>query len=157
MALALTGTALFPRLLPWWLVLAAMIGVDFLAQGEVILAHWGTMLVIYACFATAALWGRRMGARASGFTLISATLAGSLAFYFVTNTHAWWVSPEYAKTLSGWLQALSTGLPGFPPTWTFLRNSLVSDLGFSVVLLVAHNAESRLRQLTPVRWLAVVG
>ena len=57
--------------------------------------------------------------------------------------------------MSGWVQALTTGLPGFPPTWVFLRNSLVSDLGFALVLLLAHNAEAKLRQLTPVRLMAI--
>ena len=34
--------------------------------------------------------------------------------------------PGYPKTLAGWLQALTTGLPGYPPTWTFFRNSFLS-------------------------------
>jgi hypothetical protein len=28
--------------------------------------------------------------------------------------------------LLGWIQALTTGLPGYPPTWTFFRNTLLS-------------------------------
>jgi hypothetical protein len=34
--------------------------------------------------------------------------------------------PDYAKTLAGWLQALTSGIPGYPPTWTFFRNTLLS-------------------------------
>jgi hypothetical protein len=30
------------------------------------------------------------------------------------------------KTLNGWWQALTTGLPGYPPTWMFLKNTLLS-------------------------------
>jgi hypothetical protein len=32
----------------------------------------------------------------------------------------------YAKTLAGWIQALTTGRPGFPPTWEFFRSTLFS-------------------------------
>ena len=156
MALAITGTALFARALPWWLVLAAMACVDLITQGGVILANASSMGVVYGCFTAAALWGRQMKGQASGATLISATVLCSLGFYLVTNTVAWMASPDYARSMSGWLQALTIGLPGFPPTWVFLRNSLLSDMGFSYVLLVAYNAEARLRQLTPLRWMAVL-
>jgi hypothetical protein len=32
----------------------------------------------------------------------------------------------YAKTLAGWIQALTTGRPGYPPTWEFFRGTLLS-------------------------------
>ena len=155
MALALAGTALFPRAVPGWLVLAGMVGVDLLVQGDVILAHAGSMAVVYGCLAAAAIWGGRLREQASGGLLLGATAVCSIAFYLVTNTAAWMASPAYAGTLSGWVQALTTGLPGYPPTWLFLRNSLASDLGFAVLLLIAHNAEARVRHLNPLRWLAV--
>ncbi len=65
------------------------------------------------------------------------TLAASLFFYVASNTGAWLTSPEYAKTLAGWLQSQTTGLPGFPPAWTFLRNALVSDLLFTGLFVLA--------------------
>jgi hypothetical protein len=37
----------------------------------------------------------------------------------------------YARTAAGWWQAMTVGLPGFPPTLLFFRNSLVSDLLFT--------------------------
>jgi hypothetical protein len=77
-----------------------------------------------------------------------------LAFYFVTNSVSWLVEPAYAKTAGGWLQALTTGLPGYAPTWTFLRNSLLSDLGFSALLMLLFNAEAHARALPKLRWLA---
>ncbi len=58
-------------------------------------------------------------------------------FYLVTNSAAWWSEPFYAKTFSGWLQALTVGIPGYPPTWMFLRNSLVSDVVFFSLLHVS--------------------
>ena len=52
-------------------------------------------------------------------------MIGALLFYIVTNTGAW-LSLPYAKTLAGWIQAITTGLPGYPPTWQFFRNTLLS-------------------------------
>jgi hypothetical protein len=39
--------------------------------------------------------------------------------------------------------SLTTGLPGFPPTWMFFRNSLVSDFLFAAVLLAVWALASR--------------
>jgi hypothetical protein len=36
------------------------------------------------------------------------------------------MSLPYAKTFAGWIQAITTGLPGYPPTWEFFRNTLLS-------------------------------
>jgi hypothetical protein len=71
-------------------------------------------------------------------------------FYLLTNSAAWWGEPFYAKTFSGWLQALTVGIPGYPSTWMFLRNSLVSDVVFfsllhvSVVFFELRRGRSRL-------------
>jgi hypothetical protein len=53
------------------------------------------------------------------------TLIGALLFYLVSNTVSWLVNPAYAKTIAGWIQALTVGLPGFPPTWVFGLKSLL--------------------------------
>jgi hypothetical protein len=55
-------------------------------------------------------------------------------FYFASNTLAWAHDPDYAKSLAGWWQANTVGLPGYPPTWTFLRNALAGDMVFVVLL-----------------------
>jgi hypothetical protein len=51
---------------------------------------------------------------------------GAVLFYLITNTASWLHNPEYPKTLAGWIQALGQGTPGWPPTWTFFRNTLLS-------------------------------
>ena len=69
--------------------------------------------------------------------ILPAMLGSSLLFYIVTNTASWLTltEPSYAKTAAGWIQALTTGLPGYAPTWTFLLKSLVSDLLFAALFL----------------------
>jgi hypothetical protein len=68
--------------------------------------------------------GRLFGAKRPWWMLFGGGLIGALLFYIVTNTAAW-INLPYAKTLAGWIQALTTGLPGYPPTWQFFRNTLL--------------------------------
>jgi len=53
------------------------------------------------------------------------TLIGALLFYLVSNTISWIANPAYVKSVAGWIQALTVGLPGFPPTWVFGLKSLL--------------------------------
>ncbi len=69
--------------------------------------------------------GRAFGAKRSWSMLVGGGVIGAILFYIVTNTGAW-LSLPYAKTLGGWIQAITTGLPGYPPTWVFFRNTLLS-------------------------------
>jgi hypothetical protein len=96
-------------------------------------------LLRYAAFAGVFALGAWMARRnkRSLPLVFGGTLAASLLFYLASNTGAWLSTPEYAKTLAGWLQSQTTGLPGFPPAWTFLRNSLVSDLLFTGLFVLA--------------------
>jgi hypothetical protein len=71
--------------------------------------------------------------RARAFLL--ASVAGSFGFYLITNTASWLTSTGYHKTAAGWIQALTVGLPAYPPTWLFFRNSFVSDACFTVSFL----------------------
>jgi hypothetical protein len=43
----------------------------------------------------------------------------------------------YAKTLAGWIRALTTGMPGYPPTWEFFRGTLLSGGLFSALFVGA--------------------
>jgi hypothetical protein len=80
--------------------------------------------------------GRIFGGKRPWWMLALGGVAGALLFYVVTNTAAW-MSLNYAKTLAGWIQALTVGLPGYPPTWTFLRNTLLSGGLFSGLFAAA--------------------
>jgi hypothetical protein len=80
--------------------------------------------------------GARLAKSLSWRAWLGGSLAATLIFFVVTNTVAWWSIPIYEKSWSGWVQALSTGIPGYPPTWTFLRSSLISDLIFTGLFVV---------------------
>ena len=68
--------------------------------------------------------------------VLAGTLLSSVAFYLITNTGSWLGLAAYPQTCAGWIQSMTTGLPGYPPTWTFFRNSLVSDLLFAALFVV---------------------
>ncbi len=94
-----------------------------------------SMAGVYACYLIAATAGGFL--RSRGFlALAGATVANSLLFYVVTNSLAWIGNANYAQTAAGWVQALTVGQAGFPPTWVFFRNSLLSDALFTALFVV---------------------
>ncbi|MFC5455919.1 DUF6580 family putative transport protein [Prosthecobacter fluviatilis] len=146
MALAFTGTLVFPRRVSFLLIPLLLVLIDATATGAAVL-HWEA-LVVYACFASSALLASRWRGHMSLLGTLLGVTGCAIAFYFITNTVSWLSNPvsAYAMNFSGWLQAVTTGEPGHLPTWFFLRNSLVSDLGFSLLLLAAYNTEASIRQ-----------
>lgn len=127
-ALAFCAGAFFPGLMAWWLPLGTMAVTDILLNAfyyhQPILSWY--MLVKAASFAALVLFGRLFSPRTSFFKLLSGGLLGAVLFYLITNTASWLYNPEYPKTLAGWIQALTTGTSGWPETWTFFRNTLIS-------------------------------
>lgn len=72
-------------------------------------------------------------------SIILNTLGASIVFYLVTNLLCWVSMPIYSKSLFGLYEALWLGKPEFPsPTWVFFRNSILGNLIFSVLVLLAN-------------------
>jgi hypothetical protein len=78
-------------------------------------------------------------------TILGGTLVASVLFYLITNTGSWLGLAAYPQNFTGWIQSLTSGLPGYPPTWVFFRNSLVSDLLFAAFFVAVE------RVLVPMR------
>ncbi|MEQ1752339.1 MAG: DUF6580 family putative transport protein, partial [Prosthecobacter sp.] len=133
LALAFTGTLVLPRALPWFVWPLAMLGINLAVLGFASALNVES-LAIYAMYGAIAFGASRFRQRLGVMQALLGVLLASVVFHVVTNTASWMVEPAYAKSLSGWLQALTTGLPGYAPTWTFFRASLLSDLGFSAML-----------------------
>ncbi len=139
-AVALCGGLFLPRRV----ALAVPLGI-LLVSDAVIDAHYGanffagSLLARYVLLALVGLGGmalRRSSLRATGVpTLLAATVAGSAFFYVASNALTWLGSPAYPQTAVGLWQALTVGLPGFPPAWLFFRNALASDALYSMVFL----------------------
>ena len=127
-ALVFCAGVFFPRRLAWWLPLLTLLATDvlmnvFYYRVAPVSAY---MLINYATYVAIIGIGRGFSARASWLKLMGGSLIGAVLFYLVTNTSAWVQNPEYTKTLAGWIQALTTGIPGYPPTWMFFWKTLLS-------------------------------
>ncbi|MGH7940494.1 MAG: DUF6580 family putative transport protein [Limisphaerales bacterium] len=141
-ALAFCAGVYFRGALAWWLPLAAMAVTD--AALNIFYYHVSPfsreMLLNYAIYAGLIALGKWMGKSAPLWKLVSGGILGALLFYVVTNTLSWFQDPAYAKTISGWIQALFTGLPGFPPSWEFFRNTLLGGGLFTALFAGACKA-----------------
>lgn len=107
----------------------------------------GATFLALGCYVLAAMAGLSLRRWKTVIpAVLGAALVSSILFYLVTNTASWWGNPAYPQTAFGWAQALTVGLPGYPPTWMFFRNSLTSDLlftlGFSLLAIAAARREN---------------
>ena len=135
-AIALCGPLVFPRRVALILPLAILLVSDLVLNvqfGAALIT--GEMLARYGALALVALLGLRLRECRKLGVFLSASVAGSTGFYLITNTVSWLTALGYAKTFAGWCQALTVGLPGYLPTWTFFRNSLVSDVCFTLAFI----------------------
>jgi hypothetical protein len=145
-ALALCGPAIFPRRVALLLPLSILLISDVALN-----VHFGAafvpgeLLPRYAALGLIAALGLWLRESRKAGAFLCASVAGSSAFYLITNTASWLVSPVYAKTVAGWIQALTVGTPGYPPTWLFFRNSLVSDVFFTAAFLVSLRLASHVK------------
>jgi hypothetical protein len=125
---------------------------DLLINAHFHLAIFDTRMIPgYFCLGVSFLlgvWLRRT--TRPTFWLLAATVFSSFFFYVVTNSAAWYFDSSapiavslYPKTLDGWLQALTIGHPGFPPTWLFLRHTLLSDLLFTSLFVLGQSLFAR--------------
>ena len=90
----------------------------------------------YIAYAALIGLGCALGRKRSFVTLLSGGILGAILFYLITNT-ASWLSLGYEKTLAGWIRALTTGTPGYPPTWEFFRGTFLSGGIFSALFVGA--------------------
>lgn len=112
---------------------------------------WPSVLVRTGCFTLALPLGAAVARRKNWLTLFSGAIASSFIFYFATNTDAWLRDPFYAKTASGWWQAITSGHPEFMPTFFFFRNTLLSDVVFTGLFAAAFEYAA-LRAAQPSLW-----
>jgi hypothetical protein len=136
-ALILCGAACLPRRMAIIVPFASLLVTDFILN-----FHYGASLINAdfiaknLAFAAVATFGWQFRAQPRAKVIIPAVLGASVFFYLVTNSVSWLTDPGYTKSIGGWAQALTFGLPNYSqPTWMFYRNQLVSDLVFSVLFL----------------------
>lgn len=146
----------FPRGLVWWLPLVALlvtdIGINFYYQFTGIdpnvwsAANLANLAFNYTAYAVLLLLGRGFKSQKSLLKLVGGGLLGAILFYLITNTASWFFNPfnnlEYTKTIAGWITALTKGTNGYPPTWEFFRNTLLSGGIFTALFAAAGKMTS---------------
>jgi Family of unknown function (DUF6580) len=145
-AIALCAAAYFPAKYKFTVPMIAL-----LISDVVLNIHYGFSLLSpfvlshYVGFALVGCLGLLLQNRRSMKTLLPASIAGSLIFYIVTNSVSWFFDPGYVKNFTGLVQALTVGLPAYSstPTWIFFRNSLLSDLFFTLLFVACMNFGGR--------------
>ena len=136
-AVAFCGGLFLPGLLAW-LVPVGVLFVSDLALAMIFgfPVFSSAQFVSWACILAVVGIGRlSTQASFSVARFFSALIGCGLLFYFVTNTAAWIGNPSYPRGWDGLWMSLTTGLPGYPPSWIFYRNALASDLIFGTLLL----------------------
>ena len=145
-AIALCAAAYFPRKYKFTVPMIALLISDVVLD-----AHYGFSLLSpfvlshYIGFAIVGCLGLLLQNNASWKTLLPASIVASLIFYVITNAVSWIYDPGYAKNFSGLIQSLTVGLPQYSatPSWMFFRNSVVSDLLFTLLFVVCINLGRR--------------
>jgi len=138
-AIAFCAGIYFTGGLAWWLPLVTLLVTDIgLNMYYWLYLGWNVwelpvlkyQLFNYASYVALIWLGRRFKPRSSFLSLLGGGVLGALLFYLITNTASWFFNPfgnpEYTKDLIGWITALTKGTSGWPQTWEFFRNTLLS-------------------------------
>jgi hypothetical protein len=141
-AIALCSAAYFPKKYKFSVPLVTLFISDVvinLRYGAPLLDP--QILVRYAALALVGCIGVILQNRISLKTLLPASIVGSTMFYVITNAFSWLSDPGYAKNFAGLIQSLTVGLPQYSatPTWMFFRNSIVSDVLFTLLFVICMN------------------
>jgi hypothetical protein len=141
-AIALCSAAYFPKKYKFSVPLLTL----FISDAVINFRYGAPLLdsqivVRYVALAVLGCAGLLLQNRTSLKTLLPASIVGSTFFYVITNAFSWLSDPGYAKNLAGLIQALTTGLPSYSatPSWMFFRNSLISDLLFTLLFVLSIN------------------
>jgi uncharacterized protein DUF6580 len=136
-AIALCGAIFLPKRIGLALPIAILFVSDLILNRQYGASIFElSMLVRYVSLAALAAVGLWFRSRPNPVFILAGSAGGSVAFYLTTNTASWLALAEYPKNFAGWAQALTVGLPGYAPTWIFFRNSIISDLLFTALIIL---------------------
>ena len=141
-AIALCSAAYFPKKYKFSVPLVTLFISDVLINFRYGAPLLDPQIVVrYVALALVGCIGVVLQNRASLKTLLPASILGSTIFFAITNAFSWMSDPGYVKNFSGLVQSLTVGLPQYSttPSWMFFRNSLVSDLLFTLFFVLCMN------------------
>ncbi|MEO5802618.1 MAG: DUF6580 family putative transport protein [Verrucomicrobiota bacterium] len=150
-AIAFCAGLYLPKRLAWWIPLGVLLATDLVIN--LFFYHTDafhiSMLGNYLAFAAIIWLGHKFRRTTSWLGLLGGGVMGAIIFYLITNTAAWLQLPQYPKTLAGLIQALTVGTPGWPHTWEFFRNTLLSGGLFTGLFAGAMKLEEKAESEEP--------
>ncbi|WP_341504022.1 DUF6580 family putative transport protein [Gallaecimonas sp. GXIMD4217] len=101
-----------------------------------VLGFHDTMAFVYGALMLTTALGWLLKGHIKALPVLGACLAGSVAFFLITNTGVWLVGSYYPAGIEGLMQSLSAGLP-------FFQQSLLGNLFFTALLFGGFHALER--------------
>ncbi len=148
-AMAFCAGVYFAGRMAWWLPITILLLTDIALNFYYMSLGWDVwnskvvkyQLINYAAYFILIWLGRRFKPQSSFVALLGGGMLGALLFYIITNTASWlfnpFNNPEYTKTIVGLITALIKGTGGWPQTWEFFRNTLLSGGLFTALFVAA--------------------
>lgn len=103
-----------------------------------------TVIFVYGSFLLTGLIGIWLKTHKNKLTIIMASFASSLIFFIITNFGVWLMYDFYAKTLTGLIDCYIAAIP-------FFRNTIVGDLGFTIVFFGSYELLLKMQSQTYVK------
>ena len=129
-AMALLSGATLPGGWAFAVPLAALI------LSDAVLGFYPGWIWVYASFALIVLIGMALRTRRSALRISGAALGSSVLFFVVTNFGEW-LGPLYPHTLAGLRADFVAAIP-------FFRNTMLSDLAYSLAFFAIYDSATRL-------------
>lgn len=130
-AIALFGGAVLP--LPWGVV----VPVAAVALSDAVLGFYPGMVWVYTSFVLIALLGGTVLGHRRTVLRVAGTALGASALFFIVTNFGEWFGPLYPHTLAGLRTDYIAAIP-------FYRNTVLSDLGYSLALFGIYESALRL-------------
>lgn len=126
-AIAIFSGLFLPRKLAFWLPVAALLISDVFIGFYM----WEVMVTVYASILLTTFVATKIQAKFA--PVVGLTLASAIFFFLTTNAAVWAFGTMYTHTLAGLGESYIKALP-------FFRNSLLSDLFYTGVLVGSYQA-----------------
>ena len=142
-ALALCGGMMLPSRIAFILTFGTFSISDImlnLKYGQPIINYYSLFLLVFLAAIFTCGYLLRKHRRIS--VLLVSTIASSFLFYLLLNSVSFFMDPHYTKNITGWFQANTTGVPGYPPAWLFGLRMLMGNSIFALVFYFALSPKS---------------
>ena len=142
-ALALCGGMKLPSKIAFILTFGTFSISDImlnLKYGQPIINYYSLFLLVFLAAIFTCGYLLRKHRRIS--VLLVSTIASSFLFYLLLNSVSFFMDPHYTKNITGWFQANTTGVPGYPPAWLFGLRMLMGNSIFALVFYFALSPKS---------------